>query len=213
MHFATPFCLGLIAAVVLAGPARPQDVNNPLRHYAVRIGIGHGVYLGRGIVITAAHVAGDLEPHVEIAGRDLTTKVVKRGNDVDLALLSIDEHLPARLGLRHMPLCQSPPGTGQPVFVAIPEGVVQSYVLSPSQLPPNTPPKWQTAIRYVGPGNSGSGVFDANEKCLLGIISRKLSLVQIKQLDGHEVRETHDIAKYFVPASEIAKFIPPEVRF
>jgi S1-C subfamily serine protease len=212
MHFATPSCLVLIAAMSLAGSAYPQDIHNPLRFYAIHIGGGYGVYLGKGIVITAAHVT-DAEPRVEIAGRDLPAKVVKRGSDVDLALLSIDEHLPARLGLRHMPLCQSPPGTGQPVFVAIPEGVVQSYVLSPSQLPPDTPAKWQTAIRYVGPGNSGAGVFDAHEKCLLGIISRKLSLVQIKQVDGHIVRETHDIAKYFVPASEIAKFIPPEVRF
>jgi Trypsin-like peptidase domain len=170
MPFATPFCLGLIAAAILAEPAHPQDANYLLRFYAVRIGAGYGVNLGKGIVITAAHVAG-LEPRVEIAGRDLPTKVVKRGDDVDLTLLSIDEHLPARLGLRHMPLCQKPPATGEPVFVAIPEGVARSYVMSPSQLPPDIPAKFRTAIRFVDPGTSGSGVFDANEKCLLGIIS------------------------------------------
>src|SRR5207247_2235736 len=112
----------------------------------------------------------------------------------------------------HMPLCQNPPGTGQPVIVAIPEGVVRSYVLSPAQLPPDIAAKFPTAIQYVDPGNSGSGVFDAKEKCLLGIISRKVSRVEIKQVNGREVREQHNIAKYFVPVSEIAKFMPPEGR-
>jgi hypothetical protein len=56
-------------------------------------------------------------------------------------------------------------------------------------------------------GNSGSGVFDAGQKCLLGIISRKISA----RADGES--EPKDIAKYFVPASTIAKFIPAEYRF
>ena len=101
MHFANSFCLGLIAALAVAGSARTQDARNPLRLYAVGIGIGHGVYLGKGMVISAAHVAGE-GSRVQIAGADLPTKVVKQDNDVDLILLSIDEHLPARLGLRHM---------------------------------------------------------------------------------------------------------------
>jgi hypothetical protein len=216
MRFVTAFCLGCIAAAVYVGPTHPQDANNPLRFYAVHVGGGYGVYLGRGIVITAAHVAG-LEPRVVIAGRNVPTKVIKRGgvNNIDLTLLSIDEQLPTRLGLRHMPLCQNSPRIGEPVLVAIPEGVVRSYVLSPSQLPPDISAKWRwrTTIRYVSPGNSGSGVFDAKEKCLLGIISRKISLIEIKRANGHEIREAYDIAKYFVPVSEIAKFMPPEVRY
>src|SRR6478752_5854156 len=107
MHFAKPLCLGLIAAAVLVGPALPQDASNPLRLYAVNVGGGYGIYLGKGIVITVAHVT-DLEPRVQIAGRDIPAKLVKRGDDVDLALLSIDESLPARLGLRHTPMCQNP---------------------------------------------------------------------------------------------------------
>jgi hypothetical protein len=216
MQFATLFCLGLIAAAVLAGPAHPQDTDNSLRLYTVHIGGSYGVYLGGGIVITAAHVVG-LAPRVEIAGEDFPTKIVKRGdvNDVDLTLLSIDEQkLPASVRLHHMPLCQNPPGTGEPVIVVIPERVAQSYVMSKSLLPPDIPEKFRTVIRNVDFGNSGSGVFDAIEKCLLGIISRKISLVQMRLVNGHVVREPHDdIARYFVPVSEIAKFIPPEVRF
>src|SRR5262245_44621443 len=62
MHFVTPFCLGLIAAV-LAGLAYSQDGDDALRPYAIHIDRthgpplnGYGVYLGNGFVITAAHV-------------------------------------------------------------------------------------------------------------------------------------------------------------
>ena len=166
------------------------------------------------MVITAAHVAG-FPPQVEIAGAKVPTKAVKRGdlNDVDLTLLSIDEQLPDKLGLGHIALCQKPPGTGEPVFIVVPEEVMQTYVISQSLLPPNIPAKFRTAIRDFGPGYSGTGVFDAKEKCLLGIISRKISGVEIKQVNGRIVREPINIAKYFVPASEIASFIPPDLRF
>jgi hypothetical protein len=213
MHFTAPLCIGLIAASVMGGPAWTQNAGDPLRLYAVRIGGGHGIYLGSGIVITAAHVAGT-EPRVELAGHDVPAKVLKQGDpsDVDLTLLSIDGHLPARLGLHHLLLCQNQPVTGEPVLVAIPEGVARSYVMAPSPLPPDLAAKFRTVIRYIDAGDSGSGVFDAKEKCLLGIISRKIT-VQFKPVEGHEVAAPRDIAKYFVPASEIAKFIPPEVHF
>jgi len=55
-------------------------------------------------------------------------------------------------------------------------------------------------------GNSGSGVFDAGQKCLLGIMSRKI----FTRADAES--EPKDIAKYFVPASTIGKFIPAEYR-
>ena len=227
MHFATPFCLAVIAAAVLVGPARSQGADDALRLYAVHIDRtqqqplnGYGVYLGNGIVITAAHVVGGgdaTKPKVKIAGEHLATKVVKDGNlnDVDLTVLAVDvRQLPDSLASRHLPLCQNPHGTGAPVVVATPEGVARSYIMSPSLLPSDIPSKFRTVISYVAEtGNSGAGVFDANEKCLLGIISRKISGIQIRQMNGHAVREPVDIAKYFVPASEIAKFIPPEVRF
>jgi Trypsin-like peptidase domain len=216
-RFATAFCFSLIAVAISVGPARSQDAgaDDSLRPFAVHVGPLYGVYLGNGFVITAAHVVGPA-PHVEIAGESLPTRVVKRGdfNDIDLALLSIDEHkLPASLRPLHMSLCQEPLETGRAVIVAIPEGIARSYVMSPSLLPRDLPATFQTAIRYIDRyielGSSGSGVFDAKEKCLLGIISRKIT-VQTKQ---NGISEPHDIARYFVPASEIAKFMPPEARF
>ena len=61
-------------------------------------------------------------------------------------------------------------------------------------------------------GNSGSGVFDAADLCLLGIISRKISILQRPLKLGGPARTT-DIAKYFVPATEIRAFIPQNVSF
>jgi hypothetical protein len=227
MRFATPLYFGVIAVAVLAGPACPQDADDSLKLYAVHINrspmqrwSGNGIYLGRGIVITAAHVAASpiwRKPRVEIAGKDLPTEVIREGdlNNVDLTLLSVDAHqLPVSLGLRRMPLCQNPSWVGEPVIVATPEGVARSYVMSPHLLPPGVPAKLQTVISYVAEtGNSGSGVFDANKKCLLGILSQKISRDPIRQENALAVMETYDVAKYFVPASTIADFIPPEVRF
>jgi hypothetical protein len=59
-------------------------------------------------------------------------------------------------------------------------------------------------------GNSGSGVFDAGSKCVLGITSRK---IQILPSDTDAPGEPTDLAKYFVPASTITAFIPSEYRF
>ena len=72
---------------------------------------GYGIYLGNGLVLTAAHVAGDFaqtKPHVVIAGQDLPAALVKQGNleSVDLTLLSIDKtKLPVSLQMRRTPLC------------------------------------------------------------------------------------------------------------
>ncbi len=212
---------------LLAGPAPAQDVDDSLRFYAVHIDrtpkqswTGYGVYLGAGLVITAAHVVGWAfwnKPRVEIGGKDFAAKVVKEGSlsTVDVTLLSVDEReLPVSLGLRRMPLCRMAPFPGEPVIVATQEGMARSQVMPPYALPLHVPPKFTTVISDVATtGNSGSGVFDENKKCLLGIVSRKISEVLTKQENGQAVRESLDIAKYFVPAPTIAEFLASELRF
>jgi len=65
--------------------------------------------------------------------------------------------------------------------------------------------KFSTLIGDVATtGNSGSGVFDPNRKCLLGIMSQKIT--------SHMPEGDKDIAKYFVPAAAIRDFIPAEFR-
>jgi hypothetical protein len=210
--------------VILGSPMYAESTDDSLLVYAVNIhqtpmqtwGPGYGIYLGKGLFVTAAHVAGHTwftRPKVAIAGEEFPTKVVKAGDfeTIDLTLLSVDEtRLPSRLALRRNPLCQQPPWPGEPVITVVPEGTARSRIMSPQRLPVSAR-KFDTVISDVAlTGNSGSGVFDAEKRCLLGIMSRKISESRTRKNSGKS--ELHDIAKYFVPASQIAKFIPAELR-
>jgi hypothetical protein len=213
------FCFTVVALMLL-GQAHAQLSNSrqptddSLRLYAVNIGTNYGIYLGKGLIITAAHVLGsESQPEyiVHIAGMDLPAKTIMRSSFElrDLALLSVDEQkLPIYLQMRRMPLCEKAPWVGEPVIVAIPEGTARSRVMSPSFLPPSYRTMFSTLISDVATtGNSGSGVFDAGQKCLLGIMSRKFSV----RADAKS--ELKDIAKYFVPASTIRAFIQTHYRW
>ena len=110
--------------------ARPVSDSGPpnsdLRIYALHINRtpvqpwpGFGMYLGNGLVITAAHVPGDFadtKPHVLIGGEHLPAALVRQGalDDVDLTLLSVDSHaLPVRMLMRRLPLCETAPFPGE----------------------------------------------------------------------------------------------------
>jgi Trypsin-like peptidase domain len=221
------FTIGLVLATTAfasLGVAHAQPTDDSLRIYAVDIlhdppqpWTGYGIYLGRGLVITAAHVVGSAShtnPIARIAGMDLPAKAIKEGSveRVDLTLLSIDEKkLPIYLQMRRMPLCEKPPWVGEAVIVAIPEGTARSRIMSPQWLPFNLRTKFSTLISDVAStGNSGSGVFDAGHKCLLGIMSQKIF---VRPASADKESEQKDIAKYFVPASTIRAFIPTDYRF
>jgi hypothetical protein len=222
------FTIGLVlatAALASLGFAHAQPIDDSLRIYAVDIwqdppqswGPGRGVYLGKGLVLTAAHVVGSVaqtKPRVHIAGMELPATAIREGDveRVDLTLFSVDEQkLPVYLRMRRMPLCDNRPWPGEPVIVAIPEGTARSHIMLPSLLPAKYQKRFSTVIRDVATtGNSGSGVFDAGQKCLLGIISLKIYQTPSS---GASENEQKDIAKYFVPASTIRAFIPIEYRF
>ncbi len=220
--------LGCAALAVALTPSqgRAQSDQADLRAFAVHINRtpqqpwpGYGVYLGNGLILTAAHVAGDVaetKPHVLIAGQDLPAALVKQGSleSVDLTLLSVDgTKLPVGLQMRRTPLCEHPPYAGERVVVAIPEGTAPSRVLPRRAIPADLRGRFDTAIADVATtGNSGSGVFDAADLCLLGIMSRKISITRQPLKIGALARTT-DIAKYFVPAATIKAFIPQSVSF
>ena len=215
-----------LAVALTLVPARAQSDPAGLTALTVHINRtpkqswpGYGIYLGNGLVLTAAHVAGDFaqtKPHVVIAGQDLPAALVKQGNldSVDLTLLSIDgTKLPVGLQMRRTPLCEHPPFSGERVVVAIPEGTAPSRILPRQAIPADLRGRFDTAIADVAStGNSGSGVFDAGDLCLLGIMSRKISVTSPPLIVGAPARTT-DIAKYFVPAAQIKAFIPSNVSF
>ena len=165
-----------------------------------------GVYLKPGLVVTAAHLTvswtATLSAH--IAGTVLPANLVKQGEveEVDLSLFSVDDQkLPERVTRIQTSLCQAPPWPGDPVIVVDYTNATRSHIVAPQILPLGFRSKFWTLIGDVdSTGNSGSGVFDPNRKCLLGIMSRKF------KVGGKYV------AKYFVPASEIREFIPIERR-
>jgi S1-C subfamily serine protease len=209
----------VMLASVAPGFAQEEPVDDSLRVYAVNIirtppqeWTGYGIYLGRGLVLTAAHVVGSAartRPNVRIAGLVLPATAVKEGelDKIDLTLLEVDEEqLPISLRLRRLPICQRPPWVGEPVVVVVPEGTARSRIMSPQRLPAQYRARFPTVISDVATtGNSGSGVFDAAAKCLLGIMSQKI------MVRANPESEFKDLAKYFVPAETISAFIPASI--
>jgi hypothetical protein len=216
-----------VAVLASLSPARAQSPEDSLRLYAVNVVkttpfekpfTGYGIYLGRGAVLTAAHVIGRLaflkNPRVLIAGLDLPAKVVKAGSPdaIDLMLLSVDEdRLPVNLRLRRNPICKRPPTVGENVIGVLPERITRYRIISPLLIYPALRATLNTLIDE--PAVSGSGVFDANRRCLLGIISKATDKFEYRREGDKVVMEPNGSAGYFVPASQIADFLPAEYRF
>jgi len=214
-----------VFAGLLSAPAiRAAPLDDSLLAYAIHIhhtpmqswGPGAGIYLGRGVFVTAAHVAGRswlTRPKVVISGTEYATRTIKEGSfeGTDLTLLGVDEAvLPTRLRLRRLLICTQPPAPGQEVITIIPGSAVHSHVLAPERLPLDVR-RFSTVISDVAKtGNSGSGVFDAKTGCLMGIMSRKISVT--RRTPAAYKPETQDIAKYFVPAAAIIAFLPTDLR-
>ena len=209
-------------------PVQGQSPDDSLLIYAVNVvkttpfqqpSTGYGIYLGKGAVITAAHVIGRWgflkNPRVLIAGQNLPAKIIKEGSpeQTDLTVLSIDEaRLPVSLQLRRNPLCKQPPQPGANVIVVSPKNTGRSQIISPLLVAPSLRARNSTLIGdFVGA--SGSGVFDAEKRCLMGIISRSMRKLDYRKEHGSIAVVPAGTAEYFVPASQIADFIPPEFRF
>ena len=172
--------------------------SKPLVAAALLVPGGPAVYLGSGLLLTAAHLVNPgVDISVAIARTKLPAKVLKQGvyEDVDLSLLHVDQSkLPPTLPT--VQLCSAPPWPGDPVIVIDAGQATRSTIAPPSVLPPRYQQRFPTLIKDVATtGNSGSGVFDATKKCLLGVMSRKFTV------------NGRDIAKYFVSADLIRVFM------
>ena len=206
----------------------PKDPDDGLKLYTVYVAhtapfekpfVGYGIYLGHGGVLTAAHVVGRwpllTNPRILIAGQDLPATVVKQGapETIDLTVLSVDEtKLPISLRLRRNPLCDKDAlAVNRSVVVATPETAKKTHIISPLQISPRYRKRFYSLMADVGP--SGAGVFDANKKCLLGIVSRKITKLAYRNASGHLIAEPAGDAGYFVPATRIADFLPQPFRF
>jgi hypothetical protein len=211
-------------------PAHAQSqTSNPddeLRVYAVNVikkaplkdeFTGFGVWLGGGKVLTAAHVVGNwpalTHPRVRIAGLELPAQIIRQGSldDTDLALLSVDDaQLPVSLKLRRNPLCKATPPPRSPLIIVYPDKTARSRVLSPFAIAPQYRARFGALMEE--PQGSGAGVFDAQRRCLLGIVSRRIQKYNYRRQNGRWLAAPAGWAGYFVPASAIAAFVPADVR-
>lgn len=179
---------------------------------------GYGIFLGDGLILTAAHVAGRgilTHPSVVVSGRALPTETVKEGSypDNDLAVLRVTPPWPSELDSIHVTICTDPPHPGQPVIVITPDQVSTSVVIAPDVLPPDLRARYSASIKDVyTTGNSGSGVFDAGSRCLLGIMSSKIEQHLAEVVDGRATTRTIGLAKHFVPAADIRAFLDGVTR-
>ena len=212
----------LMAAFCFAAVLRPSyadQLDAAFLPYAVTLDMGswqgNAIYIGKGRFLTAAHLVGRIwftEPKVVIGPQELPARVIKEGSPrgIDLALLTIEERLlPMRLRMRRIQLCNRPPWPGEDVVTVTPKAVAHSRVMSPERLPPGLRRLASVIGNVATTGNSGSGVFDVRQRCLLGIITEKIS----QYGPGAGPDAVHDIAKFFVPASAIVNFLPAGFRF
>jgi hypothetical protein len=226
MRQAAYLALAAVVACLLPKSAPAQSTDDDLRIYAVNVVktppferqfTGYGIYLGQGYVITAAHVVGHwplfTHPRVLIAGQDLPATIIKEGSfeTTDLALLSVEQGtLPMSLRLRRNPLCNRSPTIGSEVINVIPEGTTRARVISPLSIPAQLRTKFDSLIDSAK--DSGSGVFDPERKCLMGIMSARVQKYHY-QLENVRIRGYMDgYAGYFVSATQIAKFIPSDLH-
>ena len=220
MRRPVPFLALLLLAAL---PARAEDAAPAPGDVGVRVekpagdGVhysqGSGVYLGDGLVLTAAHVIEwDLaHPAVTILIDGVRTPGTlafdgtRRGIDLALVKLGSEMLSVKRIEQAGVPVCARDAATSKPVTVAALGQVTESVTLaSPIMREGNktVSTAGQTNILATGyhPGNSGGGVFDPVSHCLMGILSFELG--GILPGSGKQVDYTA-----FVPASRIAPFL------
>ncbi len=229
-HMRSTTFLNLVIAAAVGASAAAVSAQTPgqsLEVYAVNVVknapfekqyVGFGIYLEGGYVLTAAHVVGHwaliTHPRVWVAHQDLPAVVVKEGSfeQTDLALLSIDQtNLPVSLRLRRDPLCKQPPIVGMKVIDVTPGKIITDLqIVSSRSIPLDLQRRFDTLIDR--PQASGSGIFDAERKCLLGIVSAKVLKFGYKYPLGKPSWQPNGYAGYFVSATKIDAFLPRDLQ-
>jgi len=202
------FLLALAAAPVWAEPpdaplagALGVQIEKPAGDH-VHFAQGSGVYLGNGLVLTAAHVIqldpGNPVSSVIMDGWKTDARVAAIGvNGLDLALLQINpaEVARQRRDLKPVEICATGTGPKQPVVVAAQGAISLSQTVDAPINAPALKGDW-TDILATGysHGSSGGGVFDASKGCLAGIIVIEATAPGIALTQ-------------FVPAPQITNFL------
>ena len=206
----------LLLFVLWALPSAAADIPSPAQ-VGVRLekpagdgthfSQGSGVYLGNGLVLTAAHVV-TVDPEnpkvtVVVDGWRRDAVVIKNGHkdNLDLALIRV---LPQGLSEQRkaqpqVAICDSNPTPSQPVIVAAMGNVSDAATISTPITSDGQAGTWTNLLSSgFHHGNSGGGVFNPKQGCLWGIINIELS--------GNVGGRFLDLTA-FVPATKIAPFL------
>jgi S1-C subfamily serine protease len=167
---------------------------------------GQGIYIGGGLVLTAAHVVNYDPAHpgvtIRLDGALVRGEVIfdSLQKDTDLALIKLEASALSakRRQQAYVAVCARNAAPERKVLVVQELDVKQSVTLD---APLRTIGKDGTNILMmpVRPGNSGTGVFDQESGCLLGVVLQEAG----GALDG---RRLDDVA-IFSPSSSIAPFL------
>jgi len=175
--------------------------------------IGYGIYMGQGRVLTAASILGQepnyARPHVIIADQDLPAAIVRKDSleETGLAVLSVSEDpLPFSLRLRRNSICRELPQPGTNVIAVYPERITHSKVVSPFLIPPQYQARFRTLTDE--PQAFGSGVFNAEKKCLIGIFTGRITKYETRRVNGRTLVRENGFAGYFVPVLS-GQMLPP----
>ena len=162
-----PFTIAAVFLVTFTilgmAPIKPTKVANPSVRIELGGDLGSGIYIGNGMVITAAHVVGD-SPTAKIktdTGDEQTGDILWSNKDYDIAAIRVSN--PERLIAAPL-ICRAPiigehvTSDGNPVgldFVTM-----NGFVAAPAR---DFLPKWKSALildMTVISGMSGGGVLD-----------------------------------------------------
>jgi hypothetical protein len=146
---------------------------------------GSGVWIGNGEVLTAFHIFYE-PPFFELKASDIISVIVDgkkmgarvvfhgdlNGND-DLALLKVDDKLiPPSLALSTVPtICESDEKVGAPIYITSYDRIIKTFTSPDGAAVFKGNISSRAATALVSRGTSGSPVFDAQMKCLSGIVS------------------------------------------
>ncbi len=97
------------------------------------------------------------------------------------------------------------------VVDVMPQATIRSRVISPLLILPALQRRFDTLIDT--PKASGSGIFDPERKCLLGIVSAKVEKFAYQKEKGRLVWAPNGFAGYFVSAAKITRFLPNDLRY
>lgn len=210
MNFIVPLLLLFALPSAAASAASPAEIGVRLEKPAgdgLHFSQGSGVFLGDGLVLTAAHVV-DINPSnpnvtVVLDGWRKDGVVVKDGHkdNLDLALVKLPpQALSApRMAQAPVTLCPDNPTPNQKVVVASTGNVTEAATINTAITSDGQAGTW-TNLLSTGfhHGASGGGVFNPKQGCLWGIINIELS----GNVDGRFLDLTA-----FVPASKIKPFL------